>query len=70
MLENKKRVFWEALLLTLVVFVFGLLLGIWFEEKKLDEINSYYIQSEVSLMDTLALNNLVEVSLLYMFSLL
>lgn len=62
MFKNKKRVFWEALLLTLVVFVFGLLIGISFENSKLDEVNSYYLKSEISLMDILAVNNLVESS--------
>ena len=59
MLNNKKRVFWEALLLTLVVFILGLLLGITFENKKLQEVNEYYLQSEISLMDILALNSLI-----------
>lgn len=58
MLESKKRVFWEALLLTVVVFIFGLLLGSSFENSKLDEVNNYYLQSEISLMDILAVNNL------------
>ncbi len=57
MLSNKKRVFWEALLLTLVVFLLGMLVGILFEEKRVNIIEEYYVQSEISLMDILALNN-------------
>ena len=55
--NNPKNVFWEALLLTGVVFVLGLFLGMAFEANKLDEINSYYAQSEIFMMDFLALNN-------------
>lgn len=55
--ENKKRVFWEALLLTVVVFIFGLLIGISFESNKLQELNDYYLHSETSVMDAFALNS-------------
>lgn len=58
MLSNKKRVFWEALLLTLVVFVLGMLVGTAFESSKMEKVNQYYIQSEISLIDILALNYL------------
>ncbi len=55
-LTNRKRVFWEALVLTVVVFLFGMLIGIAFESNKLTEINDYYIRSETSVMDAFALN--------------
>lgn len=57
MLTNKKRVFWEALLLTILLFLLGFLAGLLFENKRVDIIEEYYIQSENSLMDILALNN-------------
>ena len=38
-------------LLTVVVFGLGMLLGIAFENSKVDEINEYYVQSEISLME-------------------
>ncbi len=60
MLKNRKRVFWEALLLTLIVFVLGMLIGTAFEGAKMEEVNQYYIKSEISLMDILALNYLAE----------
>lgn len=60
MLENKKRVFWEAFLLTLVVFVLGMLIGTAFEDSKMEEVNQYYVKSEISLMDILAVNYLAE----------
>lgn len=60
MLGNKKNVFWEALLLTGVVFVFGLLLGVAFEAGRVDKINEFYARSEVSMMDIFALSNIVD----------
>jgi len=57
LLENRKRVFWEALFLTVVVFLFGLLIGISFESGKVNELNNYYIKSETSVMDAFALNS-------------
>jgi hypothetical protein len=59
MLGNPKNVFWEALLLTIVVFAFGLLLGITLEESRFNTITDYSAKSDISLMDILALNNLV-----------
>ena len=59
-LGNPKNVFWEALLLTVVIFVFGLLLGVAFEGSRLDKVNEYYAESEIFLMDVLALNSLVD----------
>lgn len=58
--RNNKGVFWQALLLTIVVFIIGLYLGIVLEENRLQKINNYYIESEVSMMDILALNNLID----------
>lgn len=61
-LESRKRVFWEALLLTAVVFFLGVLIGISFESGKVEEIRQYYSYSEASIMDLFASNNLVEIS--------
>ena len=57
MLTNKKRVFWEALILTILIFLLGFLAGILFENKRVEVIEEYYIQSENSMMDIFALNN-------------
>lgn len=59
-LESRKRVFWEALFLTVVVFVFGILIGISFESGKVEQIRQYYSYSEVSVMDVFASNNLID----------
>jgi len=61
-LNNKKRVFWEALFLTVVVFFFGLLIGVAYESAKSSEINEYYATSEVSLMDIFALNSMLSLN--------
>jgi len=58
-LGNQKNVFWEAALLTLIIFIFGIFLGIAFESNKIDEINEYYAISEISLMDIFVFNSLL-----------
>jgi len=60
-LKNRKRVFWEALLITVVVFFFGILIGISFESGKVEQIRQYYSSSEVSIIDVFASNNLIDV---------
>jgi len=57
MLKSSKHVFWEALLITVVVFFFGLLIGIAYEGSRLDEVNQYYAVSEISLMDAFVLGS-------------
>jgi len=58
MLNNKKRVFWEALLLTLLIFLIGMLIGVLSENSRMRSVEEYYIQSEISLIDILTLSNL------------
>lgn len=60
MLGNPKNAFWEALLLTVVVFILGLLLGIAYENSRYQEMNNYYLKSELSLMDVFAFSNLID----------
>lgn len=55
----KYPVFLQALALTIVVFIVGLYSGMALEQGRLVEINEYYTQSEVSLMDVVALNDLI-----------
>lgn len=57
---STKHVFWEALLITVVVFFLGIFLGIAYEGSNLDRINDYYTVSEISLMDILALNDIMQ----------
>lgn len=59
-ISNPKRVFWEALILTVVIFMLGLLIGISFEERKLNEVSNYYSESDAFMMDLFAMNNLIQ----------
>ncbi|MBU2612174.1 MAG: hypothetical protein KKB62_00445 [Nanoarchaeota archaeon] len=52
-------VFLQALLFTIVIFLVGFYIGMSIEGKRMVEINDYYLQSEVSLVDVLSLNKLV-----------
>ncbi len=58
MFDNPKRAFLEAFFLALVIFIIGLLIGVSFESGRLDQINQYYSNSEISLMDSVALNRI------------
>jgi len=58
-LGDPKNVFWEALLLTAIVFVFGIFLGLAIENSRIEDVNEYYVNSEISLIDILALNNVI-----------
>ncbi len=62
MLKSRKHVFWEALLITIVIFFLGLLIGVAYEGSRLNRVNEYYTLSEISLMDVLALNDVLELS--------
>ena len=50
----------QALLLTIVMFLIGMYVGIAFEDRNLDKAQEYYSQSELSLMDIMALNDLLD----------
>jgi len=55
---RSKRVFFEALIVSILIFVAGLLFGFFIESKNVDKINEYYSSSEIFLMDVLAMGNL------------
>jgi len=54
MLKSRKHVFWEALFVTAVIFVFGLVIGMYFEQVRIDEANVAFYESEANLFDTIA----------------
>ena len=58
MFNNPKRAFLEAFFLALVIFIIGFLIGVSFEDSRLNKINEYYTLSEISLMDSIALNRI------------
>ena len=51
MLKSKKNVFWEALVITIAIFVIGLFLGILVEKSNSNKISDLYIKSEINLVD-------------------
>ncbi|MBU2503528.1 MAG: DsbA family protein [Nanoarchaeota archaeon] len=57
-LGDPKNAFWEALLLTVIVFVIGLLIGVAVENSRADKLNTSYENSEISLMDVLTLESI------------
>lgn len=59
-MKKSRSVFWQALILTAVVFAIGIFLGIAYEGRKLDEVNDYYVLSEIFLMDSFALSKLTD----------
>jgi len=59
-LKSKKNVFWEALLITIVVFLAGLFLGMLIEADNSNKISNLYIQSEISLTDAMSSSNLID----------
>ena len=60
MFESKKHVFWQALLVTAVFFIFGLVLGVYLEQMRADDFNTSFYNSEISLYDSLALSKFFE----------
>lgn len=56
----KRYVFLQALFLTVVMFLIGMYVGIVFEDRNLNQAENFFSQSEISLMDIVALNNLLD----------
>ena len=59
-LESKKHVFWQAFFITLLFFFLGLLLGVYLEQMRADNVNIAFYESEASLYDSFALGRLIE----------
>ncbi len=49
--KSQKHVFWQALLLTLIVFNIGIFLGYSLEASRASRINKLYVESELELLD-------------------
>lgn len=60
MLKSKKHVFWEALVITIAIFLIGLFLGMLIETGNSNKISNLYSQSEISLADAIATLRLTE----------
>ncbi len=50
-LKSQKHVFWEALLITLLIFAIGIIFGIIFENWRVSKINYFYKESEIVFSD-------------------
>lgn len=61
MFNNPKNAFWQALILTIAVFLIGMFIGVAYEGNKVGEVNDYYVLSEISLMDSFALSKILDV---------
>jgi len=62
-LEDKKHVFWQAFFLALLFLFLGLILGVYLEQTRIDNINIAFYQSESSLYDSFAIGKLLDNSL-------
>jgi len=48
---NNKHVFWQALIIALLIFWTGILLGAWFEEGRISKLDQFYYDSETNIFD-------------------
>ena len=60
--KNDKHVFWQALLIALLIFTFGLLIGILVETWRQSTIEDLYVQAELQFMDLRIQNELFDIS--------
>ncbi len=60
MLKSKKNVFWEALIITIVIFLAGLLLGMLAEISNTNKVSNLYLNSQISLSDAAATSSLLD----------
>jgi hypothetical protein len=49
--RSEKHVFWQALIVTLIVFNFGIFLGYMLENSRVGKVSSLYAESELALLD-------------------
>lgn len=50
-MKKNKNVFWQALIITIFIFTFGILLGISFESKRVEKIQEFNFDSHTTLFD-------------------
>lgn len=50
MLENK-HVFWQAFVIASVIFWIGILIGVYFEKSRIEDLNKFYFDSETDISD-------------------
>lgn len=60
MLENKKNVFWQAFFVAFLVFLIGILMGVYLEQMRIDESSIVFYKSDVALYDSFALSKILD----------
>lgn len=51
MIKNQKRIFFYALFATFLIFNFGIFMGYMLETSRVSEINTFYLEAEMELLD-------------------
>jgi len=59
MVTTNKHSFWQALIVALIIFWSGILIGIFFEDSRVAEITAFYSDSETSISDFEMASNLI-----------
>lgn len=57
---NQKRIFLYALILTFIVFNFGIFMGYMLESSRIDKINTLYLEAETELLDQITQKDAME----------
>lgn len=60
MLKSRKNVIWEALIVTIAIFLMGLFLGVLMEQRNSAKISNLYLNSEIGLADAMATSRLTD----------
>ncbi|MBU0894489.1 MAG: hypothetical protein KKF48_00845 [Nanoarchaeota archaeon] len=50
-MSNNKNVFWQALVIALIVFWMGILIGIYFEKSRVEKLQDFYFNIETDIFD-------------------
>ncbi|MGC9309216.1 MAG: hypothetical protein ACP5D2_00790 [Candidatus Nanoarchaeia archaeon] len=57
---NNKHSFWEALIITIFIFGIGILIGLFIENSRSDEVSEMYLKSQINLLDVQLQSQLIE----------
>lgn len=60
-IKNQKRIFLYALILTFLVFNFGIFMGYMLESSRIDKINKLYLDAELELIDQMTQKDALEI---------
>lgn len=61
MIQNQKRIFLYALILTVIIFNFGIFMGYLLESSRIDKINTLYLNAETELLDQMTQKDSLDV---------